>query len=302
MGASWSNSFAAPSFVFDQSSAPPFSAVVSGISDAVGGYREYSGYQKQLNGAFKPVRAWIGGWTYLPTSGSGWLAEHSKALGISPNALYTVGYATRTQSNPTINEQQPAFWRNNTLFGLFSGTGLNTSRAGEAVAANDDGEIVGHRVLLNAAGTQFIPRAFRSRAGGPPILDSDLLIPPSQTGYMEANVPSAAKFITSRGTGVSGLAGGWATKAPGSSAAQNLPVVWWRRSDGSAEVFGVWVPTERDEGVALASSNGLELFGKVSDKGGANPEAWQWPNGWTAGSGFADMFRLYGFNSSWQLH
>lgn len=301
VGASWSNLFAAPSFVFDPSSAPPYAVVVSGISDAVGGFREYSGYQKQLNGAFKPVRAWIGGWTYLTTSASGWLTEHSKALGISPNAQYTVGYATRTQVSPPMNEQQPAFWRTNALIKLFPGSDLNASRSGEAVAVNDDGEIVGHRVMLNVLGTQFIPRAFRSRAGGKEVLDSDLLIPPSQTGYQEANVPSAAKFITSRGTSVSGLAGGWATKAPGSLAARVLPVVWWRRADSSAEVFGAWLLTGRDEGVALASSNGLELFGKVSDAGGVNSQAWMWPNGWTPGSGFADKFRVYGFSGSWQL-
>jgi hypothetical protein len=155
--------------------------------------------------------------------------------------------------------------------------------------------------MLNVAGTQFIPRAFRSRAGGKEVLDSDLLIPPSQTGYQEANVPSAAKFITSRGTGVSGLAGGWATRTPG-NLARIRPVVWWRRSESQGEIAGAWAKADQEEGVINTSSDGIELFGRVSGVGGANPQAWVWPNQWTFGSGFTDKFRVYGFSSAWQLH
>ncbi len=224
------------------------------------------------------------------------MSEKNRALAISPDGTYVAGYATRTQSSPSVEEQQPVFWNEGTFDFLFTDTGMDANQGGEALAVNNSGEIVGYRVLRNDADTDDIPRAFRSRADGTTVVPTDFLIPPLQAGSVnDDDVPSMAKFVTPRVGSSSGFSGGWATLDP-LGLPLHKPTIWWRRIGNDSEDAGKWVPIVQTEGVVNGSSDGEELFGSVASFGGTNPKAWRWPDGWTLGHGFDDKFLTHGFS------
>jgi hypothetical protein len=302
VGGGWFDALSDPEYFWEETALPEFSPVVTGVSDEGLG-ANFSGYIKESSGQTRALLATESTWSYLDIPSSGWLAEGNRALCISPNSYYVGGYAMRTQSSPSVTERQPVAWVSTFTFqSLFSGSGLNASRGGEALAVNDQGEFVGHRVLQVGSSSVYIPRAFRSRQGAAEVLSTDLLIPPDQTPSVpDDEVPSEARAINARSGSTSGTAAGWATWDP-SDAVQVLPVIWWRRPNGAGEVTdAAWVPIAHSEGQVNAITADQELFGQVSGAGGTNPKAWHWKNGWSLGHGFEDKAFVYGYSTDWTL-
>ncbi len=69
---------------------------------------------------------------------------------IRPNGTYIGGYATRTQSSPSVQEQMAVYWSGTSMSALFSEPTLELGRSGEGRAVNNSGEFVGSRKLLNS--------------------------------------------------------------------------------------------------------------------------------------------------------
>ena len=315
VGAKWSFSSAAfsgqPVFVFDTPSVP-FSPIVTGVSDQQASV--FPGYVRATSGFDRAIKAWQGtlpgtpaSWVYLPVpTTSDWLQDKNRALCISPNGTYIGGYATRSQGTPAIQEQFAVYWTvSGGMSPLFSETTLNSGRAGEVPAVNDDGEFVGNRKLPNTSG-QYIPRAFRSRKNAEPVVSGDFLHPPIQNPAVpEENVPSAALAIGQRSGVYSGLAGGWAMRwEPSVAAHVQKPAVWWSRQDNGPEHgTNQWVIVSLPEesGAINAIVNNTALFGWVGDINGQNRKAWRWEKAWTGGAGFSDKHAVYGFSDDWVL-
>jgi hypothetical protein len=302
VGGGWIDDLTDPEYVFDVTLLPSVSPIATGVSN---GKRDayFPGYKFESSGQTRALKGYRDTWSYLNPPGTGWLAEKNRALCISPNGALVGGYATRTQSSPAVDEQQPVFWTNSTFTALFSGSSLDASSSGEAKAVNDAGEFVGHRMLQAASGTNYISRAFRSRANGATVLDTDMLIPPYQSLVPDyGDIPSLALAISEPVTGKSGIAAGWAASFLPAGTWDPRPVVWWNRTNSAAEPTNAsFAPMVITEGRINAVRNGLELFGQVSEAGGTNAQAWRWPNGWTHGHGFSDKFLVYGFESQWVL-
>lgn len=203
-----------------------------------------------------------------------------------------------------MDEQQPVFWTNGTFRALFGGSSLDAGNSGEAKGVNDVAEFAGHRMLQRASGTNYISRAFRSRANGATVLDTDMLIPPLQTVVTNyGDIPSGALAISAPVSTNSGIAAGWAALFSSIGEWDPLPVVWWSRTNAAGEPTNAsFAPIATTEGKINAIRSALELFGEVSESGGANPQAWRWPNGWTQGHGFSDKYVVYGFDTDLVLN
>jgi len=301
-GGGWFEDLTDLEYVFDVTQLPAVSPIATGVSN---GARDayFPGYKGESSGQTRALRGYRDTWTYLNPPGTGWLAEKNRALCISPDGTLIGGYATRTQSSPAVDEQQPVFWTNSTFVALFSGTGLEAGRSGEARAVNNAGEFVGHRVLQMDSTTNYIPRAFRSRVNGATVLDSDMLVPPDQEIMPDhADIQSVALDISAPVGAYSGIAVGWGARFSDIGEWLPRPVIWWSRTNGSPEPDnGSFLPVTTEEGKVNAIRSAKELYGQVSDSGGANPQAWRWPNGWTHGHGFSDKFMVYGYENEWLL-
>jgi hypothetical protein len=312
LGARWNFNSTAftgyPAFLFD-AAFPPSMPIVTGVSDSSSPV--FPGYKTQSSGFDRALKAWQGGspgnpssWVYLPIPGGGsWLTEKSRALCISPNGTYIGGYATRTQSSPAVQEQMGVFWSGSTMTSLFAEVALNLARVGEARAVNNSGEFVGSRTLANSVGF-FVPKAYRSRAGGAEVVATDFLIPPYQQGVTAANVPSQALAINERAGVLSGIAAGWA----GSSYLNswfNRPAVWWARTNSSSEpTNSYWLKMGGDDistgQVNSISSTGV-MFGWVQLSVEEGRRAARWENGWTGNTFLDDKSAAYGFSDEWKL-
>lgn len=311
IGATWnlpgSGGIGYQSFVFDLPN-PPYSPVVTGISDQTAAV--YPGYVRLYTGLDQAIKAWVGGspgylnsWSYLPIpTGGAWLSSKNRALCISPNGTYIGGFATRTQSSPTLEERMAVFWSGTTMTPLFSEPALLLGRGGEARAVNNAGEFVGSRLLANGDG-QFIPKAFRSQTNGNGVGPSEYLIPPFQDGVVQADVPSVALSINQRVGEYSGLAVGWAGYRIGLQWFER-PAIWWPKTNGFSQptnASSLELPTSMNAGHAKVIANTGIVYGWISPDKGTNRLAWRWPNGWTKGGGFDDVINVYGFSDDWQL-
>jgi hypothetical protein len=314
LGARWNYTSTAftghPTFLFD-AAIPPYMPIVTGVSDAASPL--FSGYRKQSSAFDRALKAWQGSapgnpssWVYLPIPGGGsWLAEKNRALCISPNGTYIGGYATRTQSSPAVQEQMGVFWSGSTMTSLFAEVALNVARVGEARAVNNSGEFVGSRTLANSVGF-FIPKAYRSRAGGAEVVATDFLIPPYQEGVTLADVPSQALAVSERSGTHSGVAVGWAGRGLDGEWLKR-PAVWWARTNNSPEPTNAfWVPIvgavdDESTGQANAISAGGVLYGWVKVSLEEKQRAARWENGWTANSFLDDKIQAYGYSDEWEL-
>jgi hypothetical protein len=108
-----------------------------------------------------------------------------------------------------VEEPIPVLWSGTTTSNLSSEPTLLLGRSGEVRAVNNSGEFVGSRLLLNNVG-QFIPKAFRSETNGKGVWSGEYLVPPFQSGTIQADVPSVALSINQRVGEFSGVAVGWA--------------------------------------------------------------------------------------------
>jgi hypothetical protein len=312
VGARWGHSssvpLAFPSFVFDLPN-PPFSPVVTGVSDQSSAV--FPGYVRQTSGFDRAIRAWQGStpgnpssWVYLSVpSGGAWLTQKNRALCISPNGAYIGGYATRTQSSPSVQEQMAVYWSGTSMSALFSEPTLELGRSGEARAVNNSGEFVGSRNLLNSAG-QYIPKAFRGKANGAVVAADDFLIPPLQPNLTSIDVPSEALAISERNGVQSGIAVGWAQELVVNSMLKR-PAIWWPRTDGQTQSDADWLKIAGRRNDSTGQANAVDSFGNVYGwlrmSAGSDRRAARWDLGWNSHSFLDDQFMIYGFSDQWDL-
>jgi hypothetical protein len=313
LGARWNFSSTAvtalPVFLFDGAN-PPDMPILTGVNDSLSPL--FSGYKRQSSGFDRALKAWQGGapgnpssWVYLPIpAGGSWLTEKNRALCISPNGTYIGGYATRSQSSPSVQEQTAVFWSGTSMNPLFSESALNAARVSAVWAVNNSGEFVGSRTLPNTVG-QFTPKAYRGRQSGSEITASDFLVPPFQQDVNMANVPSEALTITERNEAKSGVAAGWAGRELDGAWIQR-PAVWWSRTNGFPEPTNAfWVPIaaelQTSTGQVKAITQDGVLYGWVQMSPQTARRAARWENGWTANTFLDDKFEAYGFSDAWDL-
>jgi len=196
------------------------------------------------------------------------------------------------------------FWSGTSMTSLFGEVALNVARVGEARAVNNSGEFVGSRTLANSVGF-FIPKAFRSRAGGAEVVATDFLIPPYQEGVTVADVPSQALAVSERSGSNSGVAVGWAGWSYNAEWIER-PAVWWSRTNGLPEPTNAfWVPIagelNRSSGRVNAIGGNGVLYGWVRTDPEDERKAARWENGWTKNSSLEDKSQAYGYSDQWQL-
>lgn len=162
---------------------------------------------------------------------------------------------------------------------------------------------MGHSAGIGG-GTEIHPEDRVGGKNGAKVLDTDMLVPPSQSIMTNpADIPSTALDISAPVGAHSGIAVGWVGKYFTTNDWDPRPAVWWSRTNTQPEPDNAsFAPVAFREGKVNAVRNARELFGQVSGVGGTDPQAWKWPNGWEHGHGFSDKFMVYGYGSEWVVN
>jgi hypothetical protein len=246
----------------------------------------------------------LGSVSRLVWSAGSWPTEKNRALCIRPNGAYNGGYATRTQSSPSVQEQMAVYWSGTSMSALFSEPTLELGRSGEARAVNNSGEFVGSRKLLNSAGL-YIPKAFRGKMNGAVVAADDFLIPPPQPNLASVDVPSEALAVTERVGAQSGIAVGWAGSRAGSEFLQR-PVVWWERPYGQSQPTNArWLEIVDGDADSTGQANAINghgmIYGWVKLSSTEIRRAAIWDRGWKKHNFIDDKIAIYGLSDSWDL-
>jgi hypothetical protein len=152
------------------------------ISDTTGNSAKLAGGTLQANGTYRAGRSMESSWSHLPLPG-GWLLTNSLARGLSPDARWYAGYATRLNgSTNQLREQVAVLWdaASGYAFTNLITAGFNANNTARANAVNSAGAAVGSLTITYQTGTnpvQYIRRGFRTAAGGVAVVANDHLPP-----------------------------------------------------------------------------------------------------------------------------